>query len=150
MQIVPIKNILIFDIAKSGGRDQRTYFSLEIDGFNVYSKSVHGFPTLNSGGNTIGAFQNEQRDSLFAWIDPLSGEFFVTTDEGTFKPLMAMPGVIFVLVALIIKFTGVWPDAPLQMFVIPVLLGALVGAVLKKVADHKLESILRSRLKNGG
>lgn len=144
MRITRIKKIFVFDVAKTNNRGQLTRFSVEIDGATVYSKAILGYPILNSGANTVGAFKNERFDSLFAWIDPVSGEFFVTTDDGTFRPSMLVPGFILVAIAILMRRVGMWPDAPLVIFVVPVLLGALVAVVSKKFADRKLERLLRS------
>ena len=147
MQIAAIQEIDVFDVAKLKDRTQRTLFSLRVDGVTVYSKSIFGFPNLNSGANTIGAFQNENKESLFAWIDPVSGEFLVTTDEGTFKMRILLPGTALVVLTLILKFSGIFGNQDMVILVIPVLLGALAAMFMKKRSDQKLELALRSALK---
>jgi len=147
MQIAAIQEIEVFDVAKLNDRNQQTLFSLRVDGETVYSKSISGFPILNSGTNTIGAFQNENKESLFAWIDPVSNEFLVTTDAGTVEMRMLLPGIIFVVLTLILKFSGVWENLSMVILVIPVLLGAMAAIFMKKRSDQKLELALRSALK---
>jgi len=147
MQIAAIQEIEVFDVAKLNDRNQQTLFSLRVDGETVYSKSISGFPNLNSGTNTIGAFQNENKESLFAWIDPVSNEFLVTTDAGTVEMRMLLPGIIFVVLTLILKFSGVWENLSMVILVIPVLLGAMAAIFMKKRSDQKLELALRSALK---
>ena len=68
MQITAIHEIDVFDVQKLKDRSQRTIFSLNVDGVTVYSKSIFGLVEVNSGSNTIGAFQDESKESLFAWI----------------------------------------------------------------------------------
>ena len=147
MLVSPIEEMTVFDTANSNDRTQRTLFSLRIDGKTVYSKSIFGSPKLNSGVNTVGAFQNESKESLFAWIDPVSGEFLVTTDQGTFRPHMVLPGVAFTILTALVLFSGVWPSPDMRILAIPVLIGALVAISMKKRCDHKVELTLRSELK---
>jgi hypothetical protein len=148
MQIAPIHELAVFDVATIQGRGSQTLVSLTVDGETVYSKSIIGIRTANSGTNTVGAFNDESKFSICAWIDPVSKEFLMTYDAHTLKPVMLIPGLVLLPLVLIAHYAGLMPDAPLvQIVALPVLVGALIAAIMKAIGDRKLEMAMRAVLK---
>lgn len=149
MRIAPIHELTIFDVAQLTGRTQQTLASLTIDGENVYSKSIMGIRFPNSGTNTVGAYMSDSAVSIFAWIDPISNEFLLTADGGTFQPVMLLPGLVLVSLMFFAKHVGLLPEVPLvQELMLTFAVGALIAVKMKSKEDRKLEIAMRAKLKN--
>ena len=147
IRLALIREIKIFDVAALKGRSRRTLFSAIVDGEIIYSKTLFGVCELHSGTDTVGAFKDDNKTSLFAWIDPVSGAFLVTMDDGTFRPYMLVPAFVLILLSLVAMFLAHWTDPGIGFLAVPALLGALIAVALKKVADRKLEMALRAALR---
>jgi hypothetical protein len=147
IRLALIRELKIFDVATLKGRSRRTLFSAVIDGEVIYSKALFEVRELHSGRDTVGAFKDDNKASLFAWIDPVSGAFLFTTDDGTFRPYMLVAAFVLILLTLIAMFLARWADPDVGLLVVPALLGVLVAFALKKVADRKLEMALRAALR---
>jgi len=146
MQIARIQKMSFFDVAKPMDRSQQTLFSLDIDGVTVFSKSIFGYPSLKAVQNTVGAFKTQSKDSIIAWIDPISGEFFLTADDGLLEPGMMVPALVPLVMGVCVYMTGLLRSPAIELFAIPVLVGVWVGYSLKKRAEKKLELALREEL----
>jgi hypothetical protein len=148
MQILPIADLTVFDVAILKSRDVRTTFSLNIDGINIYSMSIQGTRTVSSGKNTVGAFRDNKRDSLFAWIDPVSNEFLQTSSFGVFHPILLLPPLMLIVAGIAKIFIGIPEIFPLvPILIISTLIVALIAVKLKRKGDREIEEQLRSALK---
>lgn len=78
MQCIPIHKLRVFDVAhfEDRGRKLNTLLSLEIDGVRVYSLSMARVVTPSSCENTVGMFKSDDIRSIYAWLDPVSKDFY--------------------------------------------------------------------------
>ena len=82
MQVVPVHELRIFDVAyvEDRGRKLSTLLSMEIDGTRVYSISLDRVVNPVSCFDTVAIFKNDDRHSIYAWLDPTSKECFILNE----------------------------------------------------------------------
>lgn len=65
---------------RRAGHEVRHPLSVDIDGTRVYSIYMSRVITPSSGQNAVGMFRSEDRQSLYAWIDPVSGTCHIVSE----------------------------------------------------------------------
>ncbi len=144
MQVRAIREFSVFDVTHSKAV---TTLSMRIDGVSIYSMQVDGLMTLSSGANTIGAFRDDKAGSLFAWIDPVNGEFVQIYELGTVHPVFFAPPVLVLLAVTVGKYVGVPGLFPLMpALLISMLVSAMMFAINRRKRGSALEKVLRTAL----
>ncbi|MBK4737309.1 hypothetical protein [Noviherbaspirillum pedocola] len=119
---------------------------MDIDGVRVYSISLPRVVTPISCENTVAMFKTEDRQSICAWFDPASKEYFVVSEIN--------PGAAFSLCYMAALVTGLLAANLMHDkragLVFGVTAAAVSGAVslwnFRKVADIK--AALQARYKS--
>jgi hypothetical protein len=143
LKIMPIGNFEVYYRAHTRGT---TSLSIRIDGLTIYTLDVPGYMKPASGKDTVGAFQNADKRSLVAWIDPISGEY-ITSDRTVYDSLLTIP----FLTILAIFVTEVFHQT--RFVVLPLFGVSIIWAAIRVVRGRKnnsaLESLLRSQFRKG-
>lgn len=143
LKIMPIDNFEIYYRAHTRGT---TSLSIHIDGLTIYTLDVPGYRKPASGKDTVGAFQNDDKRSLVAWIDPVSGEY-ITSDRTAYDSLLMIPflTILAIFVAAVFHQT--------RFVAIPLFGVSIIWAASRVVRGRKnnsaLESLLRSQVRKG-
>lgn len=140
LRIMPITDLDIY--YRCHTRDT-TSLSIHVDGVTIYTLDVRGRIKPASGAGTVGAFESDDKRSLVAWIDPVSGDF-ITSDSTVYDSILAIP----VLTMMSVFATAVFH---LGMFVAaPVASAGVIWATGRIIRGRRnnveLESMLRMNL----
>lgn len=111
MQILPINDLVVFDVQYVKGRAQTTWFSLSVDDAAIYSLSMPGIIEISSGKNTIGTFDTTDKRPLVVWIDPISGKYLSTKGIGLLGMQVLFPLIAGLTTAVVIGFDFAKPYA---------------------------------------
>jgi len=122
MIFTPIEDLEIFDTAydRSG-----IWASVRVDTVPLYGLFLPGVRKLSSGKQTIGAFENSDKHSLIAWIDPVSDRFvslrpnWLYTVPGSLFLTLLLGGCILASVNLWLLYIGITIDS--RMTALPTL-----------------------------
>ena len=150
MVISPINQLIVFDKAQIIWRlGNPLLFSLDIDGVKIYSKTIYFPEEINSGENTVGAFKNESKESLIAWLDPVTNKIHIPTTPNTYTPAMFVPCLILLLGTIFIDEIYL-KDAFTSIYfpMLAVSIGGYIAFFWNSFANDDLEELLlNARLK---
>ncbi|MEM4988356.1 hypothetical protein V8G57_13250 [Collimonas sp. H4R21] len=146
----PIQDLEIFDTAydRSG-----IWASVRVDTVPLYGLFFPGVRKLSSGKQTIGAFENGDKHSLVAWIDPVSDRFvslrpnWLYTVPGSLFLTLLLGGCILALLNLWLLHIGTAIDR--RLTALPTLAVLLVCGVMITLClfDSSKKTILETRLR---
>jgi len=143
LKVMPISNLNIY--YRCHTRDT-TSLSIHIDGLTIYTLDVRGLVKPASGADTVGAFQNADKISLVAWIDPVSAEF-ITSDHTAYDSLLSIPVLIMMALISAVMFHLA------RVVVVPIVGIVVIVAAHRFVRGRKnnaaVESLLRSQFRKG-
>jgi hypothetical protein len=151
-----IQDLEIFDAYanKYGG----TFANIHIDDVTIYGVQILTKTSVSSGKNTIGAFENNDKRSLIAWIDPISEKFVSLRPNWLNSPLgiiilsVLIGGIILSAVKLFILFLGATNKLNTEFFLTVSIMISCFGLIvfcMKTVPKiSSLEIQLRAALKN--
>ncbi|RBB37546.1 hypothetical protein DPV79_21360 [Burkholderia reimsis] len=137
LRIMPIPDLDIY--YRCHTRDT-TSLSIHVDGVTIYTLDVRGRITPASG-RTVGAFKSDDKRSLVAWIDPVSGDF-ITSDPTVYDSILAIP----VLTMMSVVATAMFYQA---VFVaVPVAGAGVIWAARRIIRGRRNNAELASMLRN--
>lgn len=145
MLFIPIDQIDIF------GNERTKYgteLSLHIDGVTINSILVYGKGKPSSGVKTVGAFKSENKETLVAWIDPVSGSLFDAGGSG--EKFFAIAAFLLFMLLFFLAIRAGWLYSG-RTFLIPIAIFIAVLAALSvramrrwKLMDQKLRAALKN------
>lgn len=141
LKIMPIESFEIYYCCHT--RDT-TSLSIHIDGLTIYTLDVRGIMKPASGKDTVGAFQNSDKRSLVAWIDPESGEF-ITSDHTIYDSVLAIP--VLILMALFATAVFHLPRFVTLPLVVVTIFWAITRIVRGCKNNGALELLLRGQFR---
>ena len=153
MLFLPIREIEIFDqVPNRIGMS----FSLRVDAEAVCGCQIADFERLSSGADTMGAFTDENKQTIVAWIDPVDGRFVSLKPSWGFTPagtvvLTILCGIcILIFLNMLLQGTGFGSRAVWGASIVASLAGmAIAGAVMHHFRlPSRLELALRQHWEN--
>ncbi len=144
MKIVAVQHLDIFECAYVKGRGDSTLVSLRADGRASHTVSLPRQRTPASGGPTVAAYLDAEMKTLHAWLDPVSGEYFVANAH------MPRPAFFATIVAIVLALNVMAlmhvDDRRMGGTMACLAVGAVIALVRQKLRDRRLESTLRTTL----
>jgi hypothetical protein len=156
MIFAEIHDLEISDACKN--RYGTTFANVRVDNVTIYGAQILSREEACSGQNTVGAFENSDKHSLVAWIDPISENFLSLRPDWLSSPLGVLVltaligGLCMAAVNLFLIFLGTAIRPSFTFIPTVAFSGACIGLIVAciksvpKISD--LETQLRSELKN--
>jgi hypothetical protein len=147
MKIRNIKSFKVFDLMHWKSEGVHTLVSLDLDGRRFYSIVLDGIRDVPSSEDVTVAFQDDEENSVLAWTDQKSREFF---HVGGSSSLVACFFVFICIALLLAKFTGILERATPFSGVgfVAVLLSTCILVAGMYMRRRQLESAMRSNVED--
>ncbi|WP_211474928.1 hypothetical protein [Collimonas humicola] len=143
MLFIRIDQIEVFDISRT---KYGTEISLHVDGATIRSIWASKSAKPSSGIKTVGAFKNENKESLVAWIDPASGSLIYVGDS--IEKFISFAIVPFFVLSYALAFRVGWLISE-RSFVIAISIFVIFLSIMclrivrrSKLIDQKLRTAL--------
>ncbi len=147
MKIVVVQRLDIIECVHVKGRADGTLVSLRADDRASYTVSLPRRRTPSAGGPSVAAYLDPAMKTLHAWLDPVSGEYFVADAHMPGASFFTMIAVVLLALGTMafLGLDGRWMGAVLACLAV----GSLIALAWQKVRDQRLEAVLRAALPAG-